>query len=231
MVGDQAFFQIAVGLIPVLLFGGFLFNRRDAPDRSKPFQPTDGFALLAIAVLGFLAIIAEAIAIGGAVGAEPKTQGKVLVIAVILLGMLLVVLGGLLPRALHMLSHVPKPHSGSARFALGALLLVLAATAVFSAIQVNKAVQIGQSEANVREAERLQGQIEATRHREESRRRRINNLFFEWERIPYALGQNTTLARIHLREVREEIKAEERAEREDLDHIFELERRIGRLGV
>lgn len=230
-MGDTAFFQIAVGLIPVLLFGGFLFGRDHEPDRAGPFRRTDGAALLGIVILGLLAIIAETVAIGGAVGVEPRTPGKVLVIAIILIGMLLVVLRGVLPRALHLRA---QAHGGTAPLLVVAVLVVVPVAFIVaggvSAVQVNKAIQIGQSSANAREAEHLQGQIEEIRHREEGRRRRINDLFFEWEKIPFGQDHHLILDRIHVREIKTEIGAEERAEREDLDHMFELERRIRRLG-
>ncbi len=71
-MGDRAFFQIAVGLIPVLLFGGFLFNRAYRPQWPEKLKLSHGLSMIGITILGLWAITAESIAISGAVGRRGK---------------------------------------------------------------------------------------------------------------------------------------------------------------
>src|SRR4051812_19086600 len=65
MEGDRAFFQIAVALIPVLLFGGVLIERlREPPD---PFEARHRTVAIAMYVLVPFVLAAELAAIRGAI--------------------------------------------------------------------------------------------------------------------------------------------------------------------
>jgi hypothetical protein len=225
-VGERAFFQIAVGLIPVLLFGGFLFSRSNPPKPKVGFKFLDALVLFGIALLGVLAIAAETVAIGGAIGAQPETQGRVLVIVIILLGMVLVVLGGVVPRAMHLISTVPVRQSYPLQALLVLIAVVFVAAAVVSARQIDKAIRIGTEQANVRRVITLQAQVDGIYHREDARRRRLNALFFEWEKLILDPSNSRALDRIHLRTLKQEIRAEERSEHSDFERSLELEHEI-----
>jgi hypothetical protein len=92
VVGEQAFFQIAVGLLPVLLFGGIFVTR---PRTLRPWEPRTRFERLvgeSIPFLGIIAVAAEVYAITGAISATGSSRfDRLFVIAVILLAMTLIV--------------------------------------------------------------------------------------------------------------------------------------------
>ncbi|HSR94087.1 MAG TPA: hypothetical protein VLK56_04415 [Solirubrobacterales bacterium] len=70
--GNAAFFQVAVGLIPVLMFGGAVAELRNRP-RQRPNPRPFGLALTAILAAG---VIAEIIAIRGAIDPSVGDLGQ-----------------------------------------------------------------------------------------------------------------------------------------------------------
>jgi hypothetical protein len=90
-VGEREFFQIAAGLLPVLLFGGVLINR-DTLDRTRPPSKWQLVETTLFVILGMLAIYAEIRAINGAVTEESNRHDRLVVIYTILIAMVAIVL-------------------------------------------------------------------------------------------------------------------------------------------
>ena len=175
MTGEQGFFQIATGLIPALLFGGLLFNRAHLPDKSKPFRDVDGLAMVGIAALGFLSIVAEATAISGAIGGSVTPPGRLLVIAVILIGMVLIILNSIAPRMSHLIAQRVSS-SPIRRSALSIMAVLLAVSATLSAIQIDGAIKFGNDSKRIQLAKELSAEAAEMDRRIDKRGRRIRQI-------------------------------------------------------
>jgi protein-S-isoprenylcysteine O-methyltransferase Ste14 len=99
-VGEREFFQIAAGLLPVLLFGGVLISR-DALDRTRPPSQWQLIETTLFVILGVLAIYAEIRAINGAVTEESNRHDRLVVIYTILIAMVAIVLRVVVPPLVH----------------------------------------------------------------------------------------------------------------------------------
>ena len=175
MTGEQGFFQIATGLIPALLFGGLLFNRAHLPDKSKPFRDVDGLAMVGIAALGFLSIVAVATAISGAIGGSVTPPGRLLVIAVILIGMVLIILNSIAPRMSHLIAQRVSS-SPIRRSALSIMAVLLAVSATLSAIQIDGAIKFGNDSKRIQLAKELSAEAAEMDRRIDKRGRRIRQI-------------------------------------------------------
>lgn len=145
-MGERAFFQIAVGLLPVLLFGGVLVDRDRKDESSSGFTPSDALMVMAVPVLGTLAILAEAISIGGAIGAKVETPGRILVIAVIMIAMVLIVINAATPRFRKLLAVTEQGFL--ARALVGAVMAFCIGVSAIAIFQINRAIQIGDREGD-----------------------------------------------------------------------------------
>jgi hypothetical protein len=91
MVGEQAFFQIAAGLIPLLTFGGVLISR---PRQLGTYERRTGWERLLgqfLPIFGVIAIGAEVFAISGAVTGKGGDFDRLWVIGTILLSMVVII--------------------------------------------------------------------------------------------------------------------------------------------
>jgi hypothetical protein len=100
-MGEREFFQIAAGLLPVLLFGGVLINR-DALDRTRAPSSSQVVETMLFVILGVLAIYAETRAIHGAVTEESNRHDRLVVIYTILIAMVAIVLRVVGPPLVHL---------------------------------------------------------------------------------------------------------------------------------
>lgn len=232
MTGEQGFFQIATGLIPVLLFGGFLFNRNRLANRSKPSKGIDELATIGVAALGFVSIVAEAVAISGAVGGTVSASGRLLVIAVILIGMMLIVLDSLTPRVSHLLART-APQSPFRRLGVPIVALLFAASAMMSAIQIEGAIQTGDEGNRTHLMEKLATKASAMDRRLDERGRRVRQIDDEINK--YEIGPKpadrtlSELERSRIGNLRTEAMKEVIASQQEAGDWVAVEHRIKRL--
>jgi hypothetical protein len=79
---NQAFYQVAVALIPGLLFGGALLEARDTREAGD----APGLLRFGVVLLVVLAGVAEIVSIRGAVGGSTGTLGQRVVVFVVVVG-------------------------------------------------------------------------------------------------------------------------------------------------
>jgi len=232
MTGAQGFFQIATGLIPVLLFGGFLLNRNRLADKSKPFKGIDGLAMIGVAALGFISIFAESVAISGAAGGKVTASGRLLVIAVILSGMTLIVLDSLAPRVSHLLAKTAS-QSPLRRLGVPIIALLFTASAMLSAIQIEGAIQTGDERKRTQLVKKLSAEANEMNRRLDERGRQVRQINDEINK--YELGPKPAtrmlgeVERIRIGNLRTEAMAEVIASQQETKDWIALEHRIKRL--
>jgi hypothetical protein len=112
----------------------------------------------AVPVLGMLAILAETVAIGGAIGAEVSAAARLLVISMILLGMALVVVSAALPRFRELI-FVPTEHRLRMQVLVGAMGVLGIGFSVTAVIQINHALEIGNRERGAQRVGRIERQV------------------------------------------------------------------------
>jgi hypothetical protein len=232
MTGEQGFFQIAVGLIPVLLFGGFLFNGRAGSGLPEKLKLSHGLPLLGVTILGFWAIIAESVAISGAVGGEVNAAGRVAIIAAILVGMLLVVLGAVVPRALEISGRSSRLANVS-RWLIVAIVLLFVVSTTLSAIQIDHAIDAGNYAANLRQERKLFTEVQAIKGQISTRSRRVHELNDEIFEIENSLKPvdpaKAEYERVRAGTLRAEGLAEVRAIQQEQSLFLAKEKRARRL--
>ena len=225
-MGERAFFQIAVGLLPVLLFGGTLVTQaqqRKTGGRNLKFS---GAAMAVIVpVLGMLAILAEIMAIGGAIGAKVSPGARLFVISMILLGMALVVLSAALPRFRELVSAPPEYRSWI-RVSVGILIVLCIGFTVIAVFQVNYAIKIGNNESGTQRVSQTLSTIAAMERRLLERTRRIVAL-----KGRLAEGQikskSSRIARVRLHVLDQELRIERQGAGEETRRLAEYEDEAG----
>lgn len=173
-MGERAFFQIAVALIPLLTFGGLLVSHTTEENRSslQRVETREHWEAVGILMLGMLAIIAETTAIRGAVTGDTSAVDRLIVISTIYVGMVAIVARALAPSYARFFDltvfkgtdYEPKARRWKRRLVVGTVALV-AITAYFSITSLNDAIRLGEAKARLHRTDQIQRQIEATYRR------------------------------------------------------------------
>lgn len=145
-MGEREFFQIAAGLLPVLLFGGVLINR-DGLDRTRPLSGWQFLEAMLFVFLGVLAIYAEIRAINGAVTEESTRHDRLVVIYTILVAMVAIVLRVVVPPLVHWTRHLEDPTQRAIAAFCSATLIGLVLWQGISAVDyLNTTVRLGNAD-------------------------------------------------------------------------------------
>jgi hypothetical protein len=229
-VGERAFFQIAVALIPLLTFGGLLVSSPKENNRSAPRNVRkDSWEAIGILVLGLCAIIAETTAIRGAVTASASTIDRFIVIGMIYVGMVAIVARAAAPRFARLLDltqfegtmYEPQARRWRRRMGVGIAALV-AVTAYFSITGLNDAIRLGEGESRLHRVELVNVQMEASYRRLEAISRRKNAVLMEAKALADNGADLSGVEKFQQRTLGDEYKAALRAEKLEINRVGQL---------
>jgi hypothetical protein len=232
-VGERAFFQIAVALIPLLTFGGLLVIRPAEENRSSPrkIRAAEPLEAMGILLLGLFAVVAETTAIRGAVTGNTSTLDRLIVISMIYVGMIAIVARAARPRFARVFeltvfkgtAFEPKARRWQRSMGVGIAAMV-AVTAFFSIKGLNDAIRLGEGESRLHRIEQVEVQMEASYRRLEAISRRKNAILLKLAPLS---TKGTKLSRTEVVEQRiltGEFKAAVRAERLETSRLLRLVR-------
>jgi hypothetical protein len=223
-VGERAFFQIAVALIPVLLFGGVLVERRERR-RGSRLGRWEALSVGAIPVLASLAILAEAVAISCVITGRGNVVDRLLVMAVILAGMVAVALSTSIPATRELMEGAASERARQySRFAPAAVVIAIVVCGLAALPQLTAAIQTSEALADRKRALELQAEAEEIHRRVKAHRVREGDLALEVTELALK-GSLTRAERFRLVALQGEQKAEAREARLELDEALRLERR------
>jgi hypothetical protein len=214
-VGEQAFFQIAVALIPLLTFGGLLVTRPRDSDRywPPPLKDREIFEGAAILLLGLFAIVAETTAIKGAVTGHHSSGDRLIVVTMILVGMVAIVARAFTPRVNRVLKVLAgTKYTRRARLALLGMGVLAIVSVFFSIRGMNDAIRLGEGEARLLRVEQVNTEIAAAYYRLEANGRRRTAVLLRIERLT-AKRQPSRADAAALRLLRGEYRAAMRSRR------------------
>jgi hypothetical protein len=147
-VVEREFFQLAAGLIPVLLFGGVLVNRVSLPRHRERTQSFWQIAeMILVFALGLLALYAETRALNGAIF-EGNRGDRLVVIFAILIAMVAIVLRVVTPPLIHWVQSPSHPPVRRFNAGLAVLLVGFLIWQGYEAVgYLNDAVRFGTANA------------------------------------------------------------------------------------
>ena len=230
-MGERAFFQIAVALIPLLTFGGLLVSRPPEESRSSPreIRAAEALEAMGILLLGLFAVVAETTAIRGAVTGNTTTVDRLIVISMIYVGMIAIVARAARPRFARVFdltvfkgtAFEPKARRWQRAMGVGIAAMV-AVTAFFSIMGLNDAIRLGEGESRLHRIEQVEVQIEASYRRLEAISRRKNAVLAKAKALADRGANLSPVERFQQRTLGDEYKAALRTEELELNRVAQL---------
>lgn len=230
-MGERAFFQIAVALIPLLTFGGLLVSRPaeekcSSPRKIRAAEPLEAMGIL---LLGLFAVVAETTAIRGAVTGNTSTVDRLIVISMIYVGMIAIVARAAGPRFERVFdltvfkgtAFEPKARRWQRAMGVGIAAMV-AVTAFFSIKGLNDAIRLGEGESRLHRIEQVEVQMEASYRRLEAISRRKNAVLVKARALADKGANLSPAERFQQRTLGDEYKAALRTEELELNRVAQL---------
>lgn len=230
-MGERAFFQIAVALIPLLTFGGLLVSRPGEENRSSPrkIRAAEPLEAMGILLLGLFAVVAETTAIRGAVTGNTSTVDRLIVISMIYVGMIAIVARAAGPRFARVFdltvfkgtAFEPKARRWKQAMGVG-IAAMLAVTALFSIKGLDDAIRLGEGESHLHRIEQVEVQMEASYRRLEAISRRKNAVLVKARALADEGANLSPAERFQQRTLGDEYKAALRTEELELNRVAQL---------